>query len=371
MISLWEQRSFTDYDVIIVGAGISGLSTAASLIEQDPKLSILVLERGILPTGASTKNAGFACFGSLTELMEDLKVLGEDGTKALVTKRWEGLQKTRSRLGDDRIGYLQKGGYELLFDNTSYQEELAKVNALLQPLFEEDVFTDKSQHLNKFGFGKAKQLLYNQLEGQLDTGKLMDSLWRYCMHKGVKIITGAMVTSLEANKVTVNTRYGFSAKAVIVCTNAFTNALISVDENEPIRPGRGMVLAIKPSVPLPFEGTFHYEQGYYYFRDYEELLLFGGGRNLAYDEEQTTLFEINQTIKAKLIEDIHQTIIPGTAYEIVHEWSGIMAFGLTKSPIVKKHASGVYMGVRLGGMGVAIGSKVGEELASLVIADGL
>ena len=78
MISLWEKRSLISYDIIIIGAGITGLSTAASLKEKNPKLNILVLERGLLPTGASTKNAGFACFGSLTELRNDLKVLGEE-----------------------------------------------------------------------------------------------------------------------------------------------------------------------------------------------------------------------------------------------------------------------------------------------------
>jgi len=62
-LSVWEKESFVQYDVVIVGAGITGLSTAASLIEQRPELKILVLERGLLPTGASTRNAGFACDG--------------------------------------------------------------------------------------------------------------------------------------------------------------------------------------------------------------------------------------------------------------------------------------------------------------------
>jgi glycine/D-amino acid oxidase-like deaminating enzyme len=63
MLSLWEKQSFLEYDVIVVGAGITGLSTAVSIKEKNPKISVLVVERGILPTGASTKNAGFACFG--------------------------------------------------------------------------------------------------------------------------------------------------------------------------------------------------------------------------------------------------------------------------------------------------------------------
>jgi hypothetical protein len=42
-----------------------------------------------------------------------------------------------------------------------------------------------------------------------------------------------------------------------------------------------------------------------------------------------------------------------------------MGVGSQKKPIIKKLYPGVYCGVRLGGMGVAIGSSIGKELAVL------
>ena len=42
-----------------------------------------------------------------------------------------------------------------------------------------------------------------------------------------------------------------------------------------------------------------------------------------------------------------------------------MGVGTQKSPIVKEISNSVYCGVRLGGMGVALGSLVGQELADL------
>ena len=44
-----------------------------------------------------------------------------------------------------------------------------------------------------------------------------------------------------------------------------------------------------------------------------------------------------------------------------------MAFGQNKAPIVKNVSDRISIGVRLGGMGVAIGSLVGEEVAELII----
>ena len=114
MLSFWEKDFFLNYDYIVIGGGIVGLSTAVSLKEMAPKSRVLVIERGTFPTGASTKNAGFACFGSLTEILHDLTTMSPEEVVELVKLRWDGLQLLRSRLGDENIDYQNLGGYELL-----------------------------------------------------------------------------------------------------------------------------------------------------------------------------------------------------------------------------------------------------------------
>lgn len=369
MISIWEQESFSSFDVIIVGAGISGLSTAASLKERRKDLSILVIERGSLPTGASTKNAGFACFGSISELAQDRICLGDDGMASLVNRRWMGLQKTISRLGADKIGYEQKGGYELLTAATGhYLEDVNEVNHLLRDIFDKPVFSVADDRLRKFGFGHTTHLLFNPYEGQLHTGMLMRSLWQYCSELGIHIITGTPVQQLEVENSTyhvVTDKLTFSARAVALCTNAFTQTLVKQPLD--MKPGRGIVMLVTPKKKLPFEGTFHFDEGYYYFRDLRGKLLFGGGRNLDLEGEQTADFGINDQIISKLHEELRTRIIPGEEYSTDLTWSGIMAFGPTKKPILEELPDGIFAGVRLGGMGVAIGSLVGEELAELIL----
>lgn len=72
------------------------------------------------------------------------------------------------------------------------------------------------------------------------------------------------------------------------------------------------------------------------------------------------------------MEELLKTVIlPHQNFEIEHRWSGIMGVGSRflsgqKKPIVKQLSNNVYCGVRLGGMGVAIGSLVGKELADLI-----
>jgi glycine/D-amino acid oxidase-like deaminating enzyme len=63
---------------------------------------------------------------------------------------------------------------------------------------------------------------------------------------------------------------------------------------------------------------------------------------------------------------LKEVILPHHDFKIEHRWSGIMGVGSSKNPIVSQMSNHVYCGVRMGGMGVAIGSLVGKELAELV-----
>ena len=77
MISFWEKKELLSYDLVVLGGGITGIFCALSYRERFPEASIAILERGLFSSGASTKNAGFACFGSLTELIEDIEQMNE------------------------------------------------------------------------------------------------------------------------------------------------------------------------------------------------------------------------------------------------------------------------------------------------------
>lgn len=376
MLSFWEKNSFITYDVIVIGGGIVGLSTAAALIEQNPSKHILVIERGALPTGASTKNAGFACFGSLTELLADLKTMTQEQVLSLVEMRWKGLLQLRQRLGDQHIGYEPAGGYELISQyQLSSLEHLEQINHLLFEIFGQEVFSLKNDDIKGFGFAPehVKALVFNPLEGLIDTGLMMKNLWRYITERGVHVITGCQVYQLSQQQGemtgvhcrTLEQEIEFQARQVAICTNAFA---IELFPELDIVPGRGQVLITEPIENLRFRGGFHMDQGYYYFRNVGKRVLFGGGRNEDFAGETTLEFGVTPLIMNLLEEKLRTVILPYTNFRIAMRWAGIMAFGSTKQPIVKPLSTlpGVYLGVRMGGMGVAIGSLIGEQLATMM-----
>ena len=375
-LSFWEQQSyFEGVDLLIVGAGIVGLNAARAAKELKPNWKILVVDRGaFLPYGASTRNAGFACFGSMTELMDDLKSNSEDQVFSLVEKRWKGLLKLRSVLGDENIGYEERGGYELfaemedlLFD--SCFDEMEKFNAHLKSLTGiENVYQIASPQIKEFGFHGIKHLIKNKAEGQIDTGKMMKSLLALVRSLGVEVLNGIEIKSWQEkeNYLLVETGNGFAipVQQMLITTNAFAKQLLP-DLN--VQPGRAQVLITSHIENLKVKGTFHVDKGYYYFRNVGDRLLLGGGRNLDFAGEKTYDFGITENIQSHLQEMLKNTILPNQKFDIEQRWSGIMGLGPNKTTIVKKVEERIGCAVRMGGMGIAIGTLIGEEAAGLMI----
>ena len=368
-LSYWELKNwFANIDYTIVGSGIVGLHTALRLRERFPAAKILVLERGMLPQGASTKNAGFACFGSLSEIMDDLKTHSEEDVVALIEKRWKGLQLLRKRLGDAAIDFKPYGGYELFLkeDEFGFNECIAKIpfiNEVLKPLFKADVF---SKEVDRFGFGNSNEyLIFNPFEGQIDTGNMMQELLKQAISADILILNQQTVKSyIDAGnhvEVVVND-FSFKTKKLLFATNGFAGELTK----GAVKPARAQVLITEPIRNLDIKGTFHLDRGYYYFRNINDRILLGGGRNLDFEGETTTEFGQTKIIQNRLEDLLKNVILPNQDFQIAHRWSGIMGIGNSKNPVVTQLSENVFCGVRLGGMGVAIGSLIGTELADLI-----
>lgn len=372
--SYWERTAFiNDADVIIIGSGIVGLSAALQLKTREPSLKLLVLERGFLPSGASTKNAGFACFGTVSEQLAALKHTPEDEVVRLANYKWRGLQRLRQNLGDANIGYHQYGGYELFMNDeqmiaSDAIDKIGYLNNLLKPAIDgHDIYSVSNAKIADFGFGGISRMIYNAFEGQIHTGKMMRALLNKVYAKGVLILNNCAISAVEqeGSHIRLMSPQGsFKTNKVILATNAFASQLYPGLE---VTPGRGQVLVTKPISGLKIKGTYHFNEGYYYFRNIEDRVLFGGGRNMDFNAEATYAFGHTNKVKDKLTEYLHNVILPGQNVEIDYWWSGIMGFGEEISPIVKEVEANIFCAVRCNGMGVAMGSLVGEEVADLAL----
>ncbi len=372
--SYWEQQSFTHYDHMVVGSGITGLSVAIELKERKPQSRVVVLERGLLPTGATTRNAGFASTGSVTELLDDLEHMTEAAVVQLFESRLKGLTRLRSRFPDTAIGYEENGGFELIREAELHAlDKIDYLNRLLKPAAGKEVFVAADHRIAGFGFGKdVKALIESRAEGTLHSGRLMQALQARAMQLGIEIRTGAEVLSFDEGgaQVKLRVRDGFrqaeweiQGHQLFICTNAFTKQLLP---EEDVIPGRGQILVTDPVPGLPFKGAFHFDKGYYYFREIDGRVLLGGGRNLDFEAETTTEFTVSERIQQNLELQLQTLILPGAPYNVSYRWAGIMAFGPSgKTPVIKAFSDKVFGAFRMSGMGVALSSNAAAELVRI------
>lgn len=368
-LSFWERSVYTEgIDFAIIGAGIVGMSTALHLKKRFPFAKIVILERGYLPTGASTKNAGFTCFGSPTELRDDLSSMPEDVVWDTVEMRFNGLQELLSLIDPSKISYEPCGSWDLIRQDEELipdsflhylNEKLARITG------QNKVYSIDQRKLEHSKFAGFKAAYQNHLEGAIHTGKLIHELYKSCIHRDIHVIFDIEVSSFEdqTEEVVLFTAHGALKTAkLLVCTNAFASQFL-----DDVLPARAQVLVTKPISNLAVEGTFHVDGGYYYFRNIGDRLLLGGGRNLDFEGETTTRFEVSSLIQDNLKRMLKENILPTTPFEVDYAWSGIMAVGSEKKPIIQKTNKNIAFGVRMGGMGVAIGASVGKQLSKLIV----
>jgi len=375
MFSYWEQTTWLEnIDFCIVGSGIVGLTTALHLRRSKPDARIALVERSTLPNGASTKNAGFACFGSLTELLADLQRMPFHAVIQLIEKRYSGLQLLRNELGDAAIELELLGGYEVFrsSERESYEKACSVMEQFNQALKDiipgAPVYSDASHRITEMGLKHVDAMLFNRAEGQINTGKMMDALIRKAQQSNVTMLFGLPVLELldEGTHVHLITTEGsIKASKVVVATNGFASQFLPELD---VKPARAQVLVTSEINDLKLKGTFHLDEGYYYFRNVGKRVLLGGGRNLDFEGETTTSHEITPLIQEKLEQLLQEVILPEMQYTIDYRWAGTMGLGEVKRPIVKQISPNLFCAVRMGGMGVALGSSAGKEVASMVLA---
>ena len=365
-LSYWEKQSyFTNIDLLIIGSGIVGLNAAICYKSKYPKAKVIVFERGLLPLGASTKNAGFACFGSVSELADDLSHISENTVWDTVKLRYNGLKKLKKLLGEKNIDYSEFGGFEV-FDNKQDFEACADVlktfNTKMQAAIKlKNVYSIVNKKIESSQLKGFDYCIKNKFEGQLNTGRMMQQLLALAHKKEILLINGLEVEKInDSGKFTeVHFKNAFvvKSKKVIIATNGFAKQLLPQLN---VKPARAQVIVTSQIKNLKLKGAFHYQKGYYYFRNTDNRVLLGGGRNLDFKNEETTDFGLTDKIQQQLEKLLKENILPGQHFTIEQRWSGIMGLGSEKKPIIQHVSENVVCAVRMGGMGVAIGGLVGE-----------
>ncbi|MEX0663012.1 MAG: FAD-dependent oxidoreductase [Balneolaceae bacterium] len=355
IVSFWEREEWlTPPDLLIIGAGIVGASTALFYKEKYPDHDVLIVDRGVTPEGASTRNAGFTCIGSISEHLADMTIAGEETVLSRIERRWNGLNLLKKTAGEKEISYEHTGGYEIFTDDTIFEKCREQMEVMNNHL--EDRIGVKDVYKSTEYAGKPA--IFNHLEGAINSGKLMRSLHQRLAKLGVRVWWNCKAESVNSGLVMLDNGLELHPKKIVIATNGFSSHLVDIG----VKPARGFVFITDPIQDLKWKGTFNYNEGYVYFRNVGDRLLLGGGRDVAKEEETTDQFGTNQTIKSYLHKFANEVLNIPKGWKVDMEWSGIMGVTENKEPIIEELKPGLFVAAGLSGMGIAIGMQVAKDL---------
>lgn len=383
----WEtEHLLRPADITVVGAGIVGMSTALQVKRARPEALVRLLERAPLSSGGTTRNAGFACFGSAGEWLDDLDAVGPHALQGLIRMRAEGLAELIGLLGTEALGLRWTGGWELLSqseEDARLHEKLTielktlqdlsggPLNAALggiHPLAETGMGGERAAWLqwdrNRAEALGAAHAIHLPWEGMIHTGQMVAAFHRALDDAGVHRLHGVDVKGVSPSPKgwTLNTNVGdLESQRIGLCTNGLAAHLVGGLDVKPV-PNRVLVLRVAPGA-LP-EGTYHTDRGYLYMRTLDDRhVLFGGGRHWGFElplppaRDKATETQWDDRLLAASRQWIQSEAV-------THRWTGWLGVGPDRRPLIGESQPGLHHAVRMGGMGVAIGARVGRELAT-------
>lgn len=341
-VSLWMDSSkgnHHQFDIVIIGAGIAGVSAAYWLQKEDPTMKIAVVEKYEVGDGATGRNAGFITCGSVEHFNRLVGKHGKDEASEIWKFSEENLRLLQDEIIQDNAKNLlfeKKGSFSLASTESEFGE--LKNSASLMKEFHINVETinenDIKKRLGAEGFvGGIKYVDDASVHPIL----LLNEMRRIVeINQNVKFFENHEVYSIESlngNKIVKTKRAVFESPMIVMATNGYSPLLHNFFEDK-IFPTRGQILATEP-VERFMEGPCYANFVLDYFRQLPTgQMVIGGFRQLQKDAEIGYSDQTSDLIQ-KALEDFLHTHIPSIRKaKITHRWSGIMGFSVDGQPLV-------------------------------------
>ncbi len=374
-VSYWQDShglgDSLNTDVLIIGAGLAGLSTAYWLSKRDPNLRVAIIDKGGIGAGASGRNAGFITCGSTEHFSRMTSAYGEDKATEIWKFTEDNHKLLVSEFGYDRLQarceYKNLGSWTL----AATEHEIEVIQQTVKSLQAKGVDVEwfdaayVSKALSCEGFyGGAK---YHS-DGEIHPVKFLYHMASFL--RNVPIVTNREVFKIEDH----NDRLRVSAKgteiftdAIVLATNAYSGQLFDYFQDK-ISPMRGQIIVTEP-VPQFLEPCYCSFVLDYFRQLSDGRVLVGGFRNADVEKEVGFSDEVNPIINKKLEVFLHDHFPVLRNKNIDYRWSGVMGFSTDGYPMVGSLPEDprIFFSVGFTAHGLGYTFKMGQVLADLML----
>ena len=352
-------------DILVIGAGFCGLSTALHLAEQG--IEVAIVDAHEPGWGASGRNGG--------QVIPGLKIFPDEIASRFGSERGERISKTvgaapkmvfdiikKYKIDCDllKTGWIQLAkGPVGLRTTEAHVQQWGDRNVSVKALSRDDI-------VEKVGTSAYAGGLLDERGGNLHPLKYARGLAKACLSLGVPIFCDTPATSVERveDRWEVKTPKGIiKSETVVVCTNGYTGDMLP-GLSQSIVPVLTGVVATQPLTGALKDNILPARQGAadtrrllsWFGFDSEDRLLFGSRVNSQKELIDAKNFMFGIRRMKEIFPDVDNT-------NLDHMWTGRVALTLDHVPHVHKLADGLYSGLGFNGRGVAMATMMGKVLA--------
>lgn len=366
----------TSADVVIVGAGYTGLWTALEINRRDTNRSIIVLDAERVGFGASGRNGGW-CSGQLPVALSELaRTWGRDGAIA-VQRAAQAAVAEVGRAADEfgiDCAFAHDGTLEGIMNPAQARRAAALVDERERFGFDDVRWLDRATAFSELAVPGLLGALRNPNCAALDPGRLVRGLAAAARDRGITICESTRVTSFEERRV-VTERGVVDANAVIRATEAYTCEIPGMRRD--LLPIYSLMIATEPLAASVWERIgwrtrFTYNDGrrrlIYAQRTADGRIAIGGrGAKYRFGSRIRPGFDLVEEVHRALADTVAELFPAAAGAAITHRWGGPLAAPRDWTPSVGfDREQGYGWAGGYVGDGVAMANVMGRTLADLV-----
>lgn len=369
--------SHLEADVVIVGAGYTGLWVAYYLAEAAPELRIVIVEGQYAGFGASGRNGGWLTSAIAGQRHTMARKCGRQGVVDLQQTMIETVDEVILRMSAENIDAdLVKGGVLQVARNP------AQLRRLDELAIEEAEWGDRDakrltadESLDLVNVEGTLGGHFSPHTAKLNPAKLVTGLAEAVERRGVSIYERSPVTSIKQGRVETP-RGSVKAPVVITCTEGFTAALPR--QRRSLLPMNSSMIVTAPLPEVAWKrigwSTFpvlgDLAHSYMYAQRTADNRIALGGRGKPYRFGSGTDLEGETPAKTvrQLIDVLHSMFPETRDARIETAWSGVL--GVPRDWCARFHfdsATGLGSASGYTGHGVATANLAGRVMRDLVL----
>ncbi|MCH9852230.1 MAG: FAD-binding oxidoreductase [Alphaproteobacteria bacterium] len=371
------------YDAVIVGAGLTGLSTAITLAKHD--YAVLVLDQHSIGWGASGRNAGMVGGGHRLSYGDMAKIYGADTATAMMMEaHHESLAHLKQTIKDNNIDcdFSNNGRFRGFYQPHEYQqtaESFSNINdwlgleySMVRRQDVRDIITSDMYH---GGIIFHQHCSFNPM-------KYMHGLYHTAIKLGVDIATQAIFLNADhqgkksyvSMVIDGDNFHRINCNHMVMATNGYTHHHSGCKQSQFLRQ---RILSI-PSFIVALKNIGQYSAAqmipsghsivetrakhcYYRLSPDKSHLIFGA--RAAFTNRPANV--INNILR-KFITEIFPDIAHGNQLNLTHHWRGLTGFSFDATPHIGKH-HGVWYAMGYSGNGNTMAPYLGHKLALQII----